>query len=167
MKYFITFNGQTVGPMTKEQIYAYPVTPDTPVCTEENQKWTPLYMFPDLMEGLSNPERMQSPAEVNTTGKDKIVCGVLAIVLGTLGAHYFYMGKAGGAIICILLSIITCGLWGILTLIQGVMMLTMTQADFERKIRALFFHFPAVLMRDGVSERYFCEFDAPGIILYG
>ncbi len=25
MKYFITFNGQTVGPMTKEQIYAYPV----------------------------------------------------------------------------------------------------------------------------------------------
>lgn len=25
------------------------------------------------------------------------------------------------------------GLWGILTLIQGVMMLTMTQADFERK----------------------------------
>ncbi|WP_288154310.1 NINE protein [Duncaniella freteri] len=133
MNYFITFNGQTVGPMTKEQIYAYPVTPDTPVCTEENQKWTPLYMFPDLMEGLSNPERMQSPAEVNTTGKDKIVCGVLAIVLGTLGAHYFYMGKAGGAIICILLSIITCGLWGILTLIQGVMMLTMTQADFECK----------------------------------
>ena len=64
MKYFITFNGQTVGPMTKEQIYAYPVTPDTPVCTEENQKWTPLYMFPDLMEGLSNPERMQSPAEI-------------------------------------------------------------------------------------------------------
>ena len=55
MKYFITFNGQTVGPMTKEQLFAYPVTPDTPVCTEENQTWTPLYMFPDLMEGLSAP----------------------------------------------------------------------------------------------------------------
>lgn len=133
MKYFITFNGQTVGPMTKEQLFAYPVTPDTPVCTEENQTWTPLYMFPDLMEGLSAPGRVQASEEVNTTGKDKVMCGVLAIVLGTLGVHYFYLGKIGGGIICLLLSIVTRGLWGIVTLIQGIMMLTMSQAEFERK----------------------------------
>ena len=61
------------------------------------------------------------------------MCGVLAIVLGTLGVHYFYLGKIGGGIICLLLSIVTCGLWGIVTLIQGIMMLTMSQAEFERK----------------------------------
>ncbi|WP_302990424.1 hypothetical protein [uncultured Muribaculum sp.] len=32
-----------------------------------------------------------------------------------------------------MLSIITCGIPGILWLIQGIMMFTMSQADFERK----------------------------------
>lgn len=30
MEYYIQFNGQTIGPMTKEQIGAYRVTRDTP-----------------------------------------------------------------------------------------------------------------------------------------
>lgn len=133
MHYFITYNGQTVGPMSKEQIFAYPVTPQTPVCTEDNQQWAPLYTFPDLMEMLKIESSRPNPAEVNTTGKDKIVCGVLAILLGFFGAQYFYVGKVGGGFICLLLSVITCGIWNIVTLIQGILMLTMSQADFEKK----------------------------------
>lgn len=109
---------------------SYPVTPDTPVCTENNQQWQPLYTHPELMEMLG---RVRSAEEINTTGKDKTLCGILAILLGGVGAHYFYLGKVGGALICILLSLVTCGLWGIVTLVQGIVMLTMTQSEFEKK----------------------------------
>lgn len=133
MNYFITYNGQTVGPMSKQQIFAYPVTPNTPVCTEENQAWQPLYSFPDLMELLSDTNAVRNAAEVNTTGKDKILCGVFAILFGGLGLQYFYIGKISAGLITILLSLVTCGLWSIVTFIQGVVMLTMTQSQFEQK----------------------------------
>lgn len=133
MNYFITYNGQTIGPMTKQQIFSYPVTPNTPVCTEDNQIWQPLYTHPDLMEMLSTTNAERNAAEINTTGKDKVMCGILAIILGGLGVHYFYIGKNTAGIITILLSLVTCGMWGIVILIQGILMLTMTQAQFEQK----------------------------------
>ena len=67
------------------------------------------------------------------SGKSRGVAGLLAILIGTLGIHYFYCGKTGGGFICILLSIISCGIWGIITLIQGIMMMTMRSDEFERK----------------------------------
>lgn len=67
------------------------------------------------------------------SGKSRGVAGLLAIFLGGLGIHYFYVGKGGGGALCILLTIVTCGAWSILTLIQGIMMLTMSSEDFERK----------------------------------
>lgn len=67
------------------------------------------------------------------SGKSRGVAGLLAILLGSLGIHYFYVGKTGGGFLCILLSLITCGLWSIIPLIQGILMLTMTQEQFESK----------------------------------
>ncbi|MCC8038121.1 MAG: TM2 domain-containing protein [Bacteroidales bacterium] len=61
------------------------------------------------------------------------MAGVLAILLGGLGVQYFYLGKIGGGFITILLSLCTCGCWSILTLVQGILMLTMPNQEFERK----------------------------------
>ncbi len=66
-------------------------------------------------------------------GKSRGVAALLAILLGGLGVHYFYLGKAGGGIVTILLNIITCGFWSIINLIQGILMFCMTNAEFERK----------------------------------
>lgn len=66
-------------------------------------------------------------------GKSRGVAALLAILLGYLGIHYFYLGKVSGGLICILLSAVTCGTWQIITLIQGVMMFCMTNEEFERK----------------------------------
>lgn len=131
MNYFITYNGQTIGPMSVEQLVSYPVTPNTPVCTEDNHEWHPLYTHPELMEALHRAtcDNVNMP----TTDKDKTLCGILALLLGGFGAHYFYLGKIGGAFICILLSLVTCGLWGFITFIQGILILTMTQTQFEQK----------------------------------
>ena len=66
-------------------------------------------------------------------GKSRGVAALLAIFLGSLGIQYFYLGKNTAGVIALVLSIITCGIPGILWLIQGIMMFTMSQADFERK----------------------------------
>lgn len=63
----------------------------------------------------------------------KTLCGLMAIFLGGLGLQYFCMGKTTGGIICIVLNLVTCGAWGIINLIQGIMMLTMTDQEFMAK----------------------------------
>ena len=71
--------------------------------------------------------------DVGPSGKSRGIAGLLGILLGYLGIHYFYMEKITAGIICIILSIATCGLWSIITLIQGIVILTMRQSDFEKK----------------------------------
>lgn len=69
----------------------------------------------------------------NGSGKSNIVAGLLAIFLGTLGIQYFYVGKVSAGLITILLSLVTCGGWEIVTLIQGIYMLTLDQQQFDNK----------------------------------
>lgn len=66
-------------------------------------------------------------------GKSRGVAGLLAIFLGGLGVQYFYLGKVAGGLLCILLSLVTCGVWQIVTLIQGIMMLCMNNYTFRQK----------------------------------
>lgn len=72
-------------------------------------------------------------AYIPTSGKDKTTAGILAILLGFFGAQYFYLGKIGAAILTIVLSFVTCGIWNLLTFAQGIVMLTMSQEQFDRK----------------------------------
>ena len=72
-------------------------------------------------------------SDTGTSGKSRLAAGLFAIILGTLGIQYFYCGKTAGGIICILLSLVTCGFWGIITLIQGILMIVMSQQEFEQK----------------------------------
>lgn len=67
------------------------------------------------------------------SGKSRGVAALLAFFLGGFGAHYFYLGKTSGGLICLLLTMITCGFWGVILLIQFFLFLTMSQEDFERK----------------------------------
>lgn len=69
-----------------------------------------------------------------TTGeqKSKLVAGLLAIFLGSLGIHNFYLGKTTRGVIQILVSLIggliTCGIAtigvSIWALVEGIMLLT-------------------------------------------
>lgn len=74
-----------------------------------------------------------NPFDCGPDGKSRGVAGLLAIFLGYLGIEYFYIGKWQGGIITILLSLITCGGWSVITLIQGIMMLCMSNSEFRRK----------------------------------
>ena len=67
------------------------------------------------------------------SGKSRGVAALLAIFLGGLGVQYFYLGKTKGGLLTILLTIVTCGLWEIVTLIQGILMLCMDNRSFCQK----------------------------------
>jgi TM2 domain-containing membrane protein YozV len=68
----------------------------------------------------------------------KIAAGVLAILLGGLGLHKFYLGYNTAGIIMIVVSLcvgtFTCGvgysLMGLVGLIEGIIYLTKSDADF-------------------------------------
>ncbi len=65
--------------------------------------------------------------------KDKVVAGLLAIFLGGLGIHYFYLGKTTAGLITILLSLCSCGFWYIIIFVQGIVMLTMQEDVFYER----------------------------------
>ena len=128
--YYLTVNGATVGPMTANQLLAYNVDQNTPISKDGGQ-WMPLYTYPELME-LYNRNAQTAANAVDPDSK-RVLCGIMAIIFGGLGVQYFVMGKIGGGFLTILLTLITCGLWEVVTLIQGIMMLCMSDAEFRRK----------------------------------
>lgn len=70
------------------------------------------------------------------TGKSRGVAALLAILLGTLGIHYFYCGKTEAGIGFLLVSLLSCGILGavtaILALISGIKMFCMTNEQFDQ-----------------------------------
>lgn len=67
------------------------------------------------------------------SGKSRGVCALLSIFLGGLGIQYFYLGKTTAGVISILLTLVTCGLWEIITLVQGILMFVMDNRTFIKK----------------------------------
>ena len=65
--------------------------------------------------------------------KNRVVAGVLGIVLGTLGVHKFYLGYVGTGIVHVVLTvlIITAPISSIVGLIEGIRYLMKTDEDFH------------------------------------
>ncbi len=78
------------------------------------------------MASASDPEVSQK----------KMVAGILAIALGSLGIHIFYLGMTTPGLIMLLVSILTCGfgapIMHIIGIIERVMYLTKSDAEFEK-----------------------------------
>lgn len=68
--------------------------------------------------------------------KNKLVAGLLGILLGGLGIHKFYLEYNKEGIIMLVITLITCGFGGsiiaIIGLIEGIIYLTKTDEDFEQ-----------------------------------
>lgn len=75
----------------------------------------------------------QNAFDAGPSGRSRGVAGLLAIFLGTLGIQYFYLGKTTAGILAIVISFVSCGAASILWLIQGIMMIAMSEEEFERK----------------------------------
>ncbi|MCH4552344.1 MULTISPECIES: TM2 domain-containing protein [Aestuariibaculum] len=67
----------------------------------------------------------ENPAE-----NKKILAGILAILVGYLGIHKFVLGYTKEGIIQLIASVVTCGIASIIPIIEGIIYLTKTDADF-------------------------------------
>lgn len=127
MNYYISYNNRVLGPMPAHQIFAYNPDPNT-LISVDGYNWDPLYVFPELMQIYN------SGGGYGYSGDSKrVLCGIMAILFGSIGIQYFIIGKVGAGFITILLSILTCGAWSIITLIQGILILCMSDSEFQRK----------------------------------
>lgn len=77
----------------------------------------------------TNENWNQTPPNYPQENK-KILCGILAIVIGSLGIHKFVLGYTQEGIIQIVISIVTCGIGGIIPLIEGIIYLTKSDEEF-------------------------------------
>jgi TM2 domain-containing membrane protein YozV len=85
------------------------------------------------------------PAPVYREEKSKVVAGLLAIFLGGLGIHKFYLGQTGQGVAFLVCSIVSACLWivligilgtftiGIICLVQGITYLVMSDGAFQAK----------------------------------
>ena len=67
--------------------------------------------------------------------KNRVTAGVLAILLGGLGIHKFYLGHTKQGVITLLISLFTFGVGAVIMqvigIIEGITYLTKTDDDFE------------------------------------
>jgi TM2 domain-containing membrane protein YozV len=83
------------------------------------------------METSKPREDWNTPSYPKTQPENKkIVAGVLALLLGSLGVHKFILGYTTEGIIQILLSIVSCGILGIIPFIEGIIYLVKTDEEF-------------------------------------
>ena len=165
MDWYIIYQGEQVGPLSKSQLAQYGLNPASMVWHAGMTDWMPAGNVPELADiletqktydaqqqpyGTQQPYGAQQPygqqpygaqqppygqpgyQQPYTSGK-RIAAGVLAIVLGWLGIQYFICGKVGAGFITILLSLVTCGAWEIVTFVQGILMLCMSDQEFDAK----------------------------------
>ena len=66
----------------------------------------------------------------------KMVAGIVAILLGAFGIHKFLLGYTTEGIIMLLVTVLTCGILGlvpsIIGIVEGIMYLTKSDEEFVR-----------------------------------
>jgi TM2 domain-containing membrane protein YozV len=85
----------------------------------------PMNQAPPSQMYIQNQQTIQKPT------KDKIVAGILAILLGDIGVHKFYLGKIGQGLFY--LCFCWTGIPAIIGLIEGILYLTASDQEFQAK----------------------------------
>lgn len=67
---------------------------------------------------------------VPTESSKRVVAGILGILLGEFGIHKFILGYTKEGFLQIALSILTCGIGGLIGIIEGIIYLTKTDEEF-------------------------------------
>ena len=74
------------------------------------------------------------PSAPDAVGRVKLAAGLFGILIGGLGVHKFYLGEAGLGILYLLFC--WTGIPSLIGLVEGIIYLTMSDADFNAKYNA-------------------------------
>jgi TM2 domain-containing membrane protein YozV len=136
-------NGQQYGPVSAEEIRRWiaenRANAQTLVQAAEGAAdWKPLGSFPEFASEfkLVPPPMAQPPAAIASRASNKIPAGVCGILLGSLGVHKFILGYTGAGLVMLLVTILTCGIAGVVMhligLIEGIIYLCKSDEEFVR-----------------------------------
>jgi len=67
---------------------------------------------------------------MNNKSSQRVVAGIIGIVLGELGIHKFILGYTKEGLLQILITFITCGIGGLVGKIEGIIYLTKSDEQF-------------------------------------
>jgi TM2 domain-containing membrane protein YozV len=85
----------------------------------------------DLDDDRPRKKKRRVPEDVSS---QKMVAGILGILIGSLGIHKFYLGMTGAGLTMLLVTVLTCGIggmvMGIIGLVEGIMYLIKSDEDF-------------------------------------
>jgi TM2 domain-containing membrane protein YozV len=128
-------DGKPYGPVSAGEIRqwmaANRVNGQTLAQVEGSSEWKPLGAFPEFISGTGNV-----PPAIASRASNKIAAGICGILLGSLGIHKFILGYTGAGSIMLLVTILTCGIAGVVMhligLIEGIVYLTKSDEEFVR-----------------------------------
>jgi len=132
-------DGQQYGPVNVDQLRRWiaenRANAQTLVQAEGSQEWKPLGSIPEFASEIIPPPRM--PPLAASRASSKIPAGIFGILLGSLGIHKFILGYTGAGLIMLLVTVLTCGIGGIVMhligLIEGIIYLCKPDEDFVRE----------------------------------
>ncbi len=141
-------DGQQYGPVTAEQLRVWiaenRANAQTQVQAEGSPEWKPLGSLPEFAADLKPPTAPAAPpptitpppATYNPRASNKIAAGICGILLASLGVHKFILGYTGAGLIMLLVTLLTCGLGGVVMhligLIEGIIYLCKPDDEFVR-----------------------------------
>jgi TM2 domain-containing membrane protein YozV len=135
-------DGRPYGPASAEEMRRWiaenRVNAQTPVQMEGSQEWKPLGSFSEFASGLKAvpPPIAPPPSAVASRASNKIPAGICGILLGSLGIHKFILGYTGAGLVMLLVTILTCGIAGVVMhligLIEGIVYLCKSDEEFVR-----------------------------------
>lgn len=100
---------------------AYPPPQGQP--SYQNGAYPPPYTQPGVQ-----PPYPPQPVPPGYVPRNRIAAGILAILIGALGIHNFYLGFTGKALAQLLMTVLSCGLLGIVSeiwaIVEGIQILT-------------------------------------------
>ena len=133
-------DGKQYGPIGADEIRRWlsenRVNAQTLAQIEGSSEWKPLGTFPEFAAGFKTPPPLIAPPTVASRASSKIVAGICGILLGSLGVHKFILGYTGAGVIMLLVTVLTCGIAGVVIhligLIEGIIYLTKSDEEFVR-----------------------------------
>ncbi len=139
-------DGQQYGPVNADQIRRWlgenRVNARSLIQSEGSTEWKPLGSFPEFIPDLKPPPAAAPPplTPLSSSGypdpraSNKIAAGICGILLGSLGVHKFILGYTGAGLIMLLVTVLTCGVAGmvmhVIGLIEGIIYLCKTDEEF-------------------------------------
>ncbi|HXF10074.1 MAG TPA: GYF domain-containing protein [Desulfuromonadaceae bacterium] len=145
-------DGRQYGPVSADELRQWitenRVNAKTLIQAENRADWKPLGTFPEFSGLVTDVPPLASPppSGVNPRASNKVVAGVLGILLGSFGIHKFILGYsgAGGIMLAVTLAsivggVLTCGIlfpayaiMHIIGLVEGIIYLTKSDDEFVR-----------------------------------